>query len=62
MFRLPALCYKHVFLYNLTPPHLWPPFPTSGHNSLAIHIPGTVLSGSLEMLSPGLEVLKIPTK
>ena len=23
---------------------------------------GTVLSGSLEMLSPGLEVLKIPTE
>ena len=28
MFRLPALCYKHILLYNLTPSNLSPPSPT----------------------------------
>ena len=46
MFRLPALCCK--LLYNLTP--------------LLTPTSSDVLLGSLEMLSPELEVLKIPTK
>ena len=49
MLRLPALCCK--LLDNSTPS----PRP-------AVHPLKTVLSGLLEILSPGLEVLKIPTE
>ena len=41
-------------LYNLTPPPTPPPAPG--------HLLRAVLSEYLEMLSPGLEVLNIPTK
>ena len=54
MFRLPVLFLNlYITLLLPTPPP---------HSPIPCHLLGPLLSGLLEMLSPVLEVLKIPTE